>query len=57
MTDVKVVLEVAQVVLQIVMNLALEIVILVKTVKLDVPLVTHVQLDAMVGVKQNAMPV
>lgn len=57
MTDVKVVLESVRVALQVVMNLALEIAILVKTVKQGVPLVTHVQLDAMVAVKQNAMPV
>lgn len=55
MTDVKVVQEAVQVVPQVVMNLVLEIVILVKTVKLGVPLVTHVRLDAMVAVKQNAM--
>lgn len=48
-------LEVVQVVLQIVMSLVLAIAIHVKTVKLDVLLVMHVQLGVMVAVKQNVM--
>lgn len=55
MIDVKVVPEVVQVAPQDVMNLVLVIVIHVKTVRLDVLLVTHVRLDVMVDVKQNVM--
>lgn len=55
MTNVKVVLEAVQVVPQDVMSLVLVIVILVKTAKLDVLLVTHVQLDVMVDARQNVM--
>lgn len=48
-------LEVVLAVLQIVMKLVLEIAIHVKTVKLGVLLVMHVQQDVMVAVKQNVI--